>query len=44
MEPIDWSGVSKLPPVWDKSNNIPEPIDLSGISKLPPMTEKSPLD
>ena len=44
MEPIDWSGVSKLPPVWDKSNNIPEPIDLSGISELPPVTEKSPLD
>lgn len=44
MEPIDWSVVSKLPPVWDKSNNIPEPIDLSGISKLQPVTEKSPLD
>ena len=44
MEPIDWSGVSKLQPVWDKSNNIPEPIVWSGVSKLQPVTEKSPLD
>lgn len=44
MEPIDWSGVSKLPPVWDKSNNIPEPIDWSNVSKLSPVTENSPLD
>ena len=44
MEPIDWSGVYELPPVWDKSNNIPEPIDWSGVSELPPVTEKSPLD